>query len=64
MLMAIPIIDVQTAAETAVVKSSPHTAESIVKLVISALETANESVTSVLRSLVEYERRNEFGTFV
>jgi hypothetical protein len=47
-----------------VVTSSPHAAESIVRLVISAIEVANEHVKTVMRNLAGYERRNEFGAFV
>ena len=51
------------AAGRIVVTSAPHAAESIVRLVISAMEVANEHVNSVLRNVVRHERRNEFGTF-
>jgi hypothetical protein len=51
----------QIAAGRIVVTSSPRAAESIVRLVISAMEVANEHVSSVLRNLGWHERRNEFG---
>jgi hypothetical protein len=35
-----------------------------VRLVISAIEVANEHVKTVMRNLAGYERRNEFGAFV
>jgi hypothetical protein len=46
-----------------VVTSSPHAAESIARLVISAMEVANEHVKMVMRNLAWYERRKEFGAF-
>jgi hypothetical protein len=52
------------AARRIVVISSPHAAESIVRLVISAMEVANEHVKTVLRNLAWYERRREFGASV
>ena len=51
------------AAGRIVVTSMPHAAESLVRLVISAMEVANEHVNSVLRNMA-YERRNEFGRLV
>ena len=53
----------QIAAGRIVVTGSPQAAESIVRLVISAMEVANEHVNSVLRNLGWYERRKEFGAF-
>ena len=53
----------QIAAGRIVVTSSPHAAESIVKLVISAMEVTNEHVKNAMRNLMWYERRNEFGVF-
>jgi hypothetical protein len=52
------------AAGRIVVTSTPHAAESIVRLVVSAMEVANEHFNSVLRNLARYERRNEFGALV
>jgi hypothetical protein len=51
------------AAGRIVVTSSPHAAESIVRLVVSAIEVANEHVKTVMRNLTWYERRNEFAAF-
>jgi hypothetical protein len=44
-----------------VVTSAPHAAESVVQLVISAIEVANEHVKTALRNLGSSGRRNEFG---
>ena len=46
------------AAGRIVVTSSPLAAESVVRLIISAIEVANEHVNSVLRNLAWHERRN------
>ena len=49
------------AAGRIVVTSSPRAAESIVRLVISAIEVANEHVNSVLRNVSWHERRDQLG---
>jgi hypothetical protein len=51
------------AAGRIVVTSSPHAAESIVRLVIAAMEVANEYVQTVMRNLVRHEGGNEFTAF-
>jgi hypothetical protein len=52
------------AAGRIVVISSPHAVDSVVTLLISAIEVANEHVKMVMRNVVWHERRKEFGALV